>query len=84
MAAPGKSDEQARKDRDEEIRAKIAQLKSQGRMKDREESAMVEAEAFFNKPSPVKKFQERLAERERLALLEAEAEEQLRNEGGVE
>jgi len=45
---------------------------------------MEEAEAFFNKPSPVRKFQERVAERERLALLEAEAEEQPRNEDSVE
>lgn len=86
MAAPGKSDELARKERDEEIRAKIAKLKSQGKMnkgESAEDSAMLEAEAFFNKPSPMKKFQERAAERERLALLEAEAEK-LRNEDGVE
>ena len=85
MAAPGKSDELARKERDEEIRAKIAKLKSQGKMKkgvSAEDSAMLEAEEFFNKPSPVRKFQERAAERKRLALLEAEAEK-LRNEDSV-
>ena len=34
---------------------------------------MQEAEAFFNKPSPFKKFEERV-ENERLALLKEEAE----------
>ena len=63
-----------------EIRSKIARLKSEGRMKNKdgtknssEDSAMQEAEAFFNKPSPFKKFEERV-ENERLALLKEEAE----------
>ena len=85
MAAPGKSDDIARNERNDEIRLKIAQLKSQGKLlKNGEDAAMVEAEAFFNKPSPAKKFQDRIAERKRLAQLEAEEIEQLRDDGGIE
>jgi hypothetical protein len=43
---------------------------------------MLEAEAFFNKASPVKEFEAQMAERKRLALLETETEEQWDN--GVE
>ena len=42
-----------------------------------EDSAMAEAEAFFNKPSPAKKFElRRKAEKEREALLLKEKEEE--------
>jgi len=91
MAAPGKSEEQAKQERDAEIRNKIAKLKRDGKIKNAdgtksaEDSAMLEAEAFFNKASPVRKFQERMAERKRIELLEVEAEEQRKlDEDGVE
>jgi hypothetical protein len=86
MAMPGMSEEQRKAERDNEIRQKIAQLKSQGRMtitnkdgikESAEDSAMAEAEAFFNKPSPFKKFElRRKAEREKEALLLKEKEEE--------
>ena len=47
-----------------------------------EDWAMLEAEAYFNKASPVKMFEARMAERKRVSLLEAEAEGQRDN--GVE
>eukprot|EP00580_Thalassiosira_gravida_P000830 CAMPEP_0201607416 /NCGR_PEP_ID=MMETSP0492-20130828/6519_1 /ASSEMBLY_ACC=CAM_ASM_000837 /TAXON_ID=420259 /ORGANISM="Thalassiosira gravida, Strain GMp14c1" /LENGTH=188 /DNA_ID=CAMNT_0048071983 /DNA_START=6 /DNA_END=572 /DNA_ORIENTATION=- len=88
MAKPGKSDEQIKQERDAEIRATISRLKSQGKMKNADgtkmsamDSAMDEAEAFFNKPSPFKKYEARLAERKQR---EAEAEELKREEDGVE
>ena len=84
MAAPGKSDMQAKQERDSEIRATIARLKSQGKIKRKnvngdvetspEDSAMLEAEAFFNKPSPSVKFQERMAEIERMKKAEEDEE----------
>jgi hypothetical protein len=43
------------------------------------ESQMLEAEAFFNRKSPARKFEQRLAERKRVAQEEeAEAEEERR------
>mmetsp|Transcript_41135 Transcript_41135/g.41836 ORF Transcript_41135/g.41836 Transcript_41135/m.41836 type:complete len:166 (-) Transcript_41135:380-877(-) len=76
MAAPGfKSEAQRKQERDSEIRAKIAMLKREGKMKttnketgqeeSQEDSTIKEAEAFFNKPSPLQKFAARQAERER-------------------
>jgi hypothetical protein len=60
-AAPGTSDDQRKQERDAEIRAKISKLKREGKMKNAdgtkqsaEDSAMLEAEAYFNKASPVK------------------------------
>ena len=86
MAMPGMSEEQRKLERDNEIRQKIAKLKSQGKMnktnkdgikESPEDSAMAEAEAFFNKPSPAKKFElRRKAEKEREALLLKEEEEE--------
>jgi len=85
MAAPGfKSEAQRKMERDNEIRAKIAMLKREGKMnkkkdpetgieESQEDSTIKEAEAFFNKPSPLKKFAARKAERERK---EKEEEEQ--------
>mmetsp|Transcript_24130 Transcript_24130/g.39553 ORF Transcript_24130/g.39553 Transcript_24130/m.39553 type:complete len:160 (-) Transcript_24130:47-526(-) len=81
MAAPGQSDEQAKQERDAEIRATIARLKSKGKIKQKnsdgteetaEDSAMREAEAFFNKPVS-SRIQERMAEQNRVK--EAEEEE---------
>ena len=89
MAAPGMSDDQRKQARDAEIRAKISKLKREGKMKNAdgtkqsaEDWAMLEAEAYFNKASPVKMFEARMAERKRVSLLEAEAEGQRDN--GVE
>jgi hypothetical protein len=86
MAMPGMSEEQRKAERDNEIRQKIARLKSQGKMtktnkdgikESAEDSAMAEAEAFFNKPSAAKKFElRRKAEKEREALLLKEKEEE--------
>ena len=74
--------------RDAEIQAKISRLKSQGKMKNADrtkisatDSAMDEAEAFFKKPSPFKKYEARMAERKQR---EAEAEELKREEDRVE
>ncbi len=84
-AAPGMSDERRKQERESEIRSTIAKLKRQGKMKNKdgtgalsaEDSAMLEAEAFFNQASPVRKFEEKVAERLRIAsLLEREANEQ--------
>ena len=90
MAMPGMSEEQRKLERDNEIRQKIAKLKSQGKMgktnkdgikESPEDSAMAEAEAFFNKPSPAKKFElRRKAEKEREALLLKEKEEKAEKE----
>jgi len=93
MAAPGMSEAQRKNERDNEIRAKIAKLKREGKMKSRdkdgvveegqsqEDSTMKEAEAFMNKPSPLKKFAERKAARERR---EAEAEKEKKEEEEAE
>jgi hypothetical protein len=85
MAKPGMSEERARQEREADIQSKISKLKSQGRMKNKdgggkqsaEDSAMLEAEAFFSKPSPLRKFEKSQAERKQRELeavaLEAEA-----------
>ncbi|KAI2509323.1 hypothetical protein MHU86_5076 [Fragilaria crotonensis] len=84
-AAPGMSDERRKQERESEIRSTIAKLKREGKMKNKdgtgalsaEDSAMLEAEAFFSRASPVRKFEEKVAERLRIAsLLEHEANEQ--------
>ena len=73
FAAPGMSDERRKQERDAEIRSTIAKLKREGKIKNKdgtrtaEDSAMLEAEAFFNRKSPVRKFEQKLAERKRLA-----------------
>ena len=81
MAAPGQSEQQAKQERDAEIRATIAKLKSKGKIKQKnsdgteetaEDSAMREAEAFFNKPVS-SRIQERMATLKRAK--EAEEEE---------
>jgi hypothetical protein len=66
MAKPGQSEEQAKQERENEIRSKIAQLKSAGKFKktNPEESMMLEAEEFFNKESPIKKYERQKKERE--------------------
>jgi hypothetical protein len=82
MAAPGMSEERRKEERDAEIRATISKLKRDGRMQKNkdgtqqsaEETAMLEAEAFFSKPSPVRKFEAWTAERKRVLEAEAEAE----------
>jgi hypothetical protein len=82
MAKPGMSEERARQEREAEIQSKISRMKREGRMKNKdgtaqssEDSAMLEAEAFFNKPSPVRKFERIVAERKRVAAEVAAAEE---------
>jgi hypothetical protein len=84
MAMPGKSEAQRKQERENEIRAKMSKLKSEGRMnkgKDvtTEDSMMIEAEAFFNKESPFKKYQQRKMERE-----QREAEQKKKEEEGEE
>jgi hypothetical protein len=75
---PGKSESELKMEREQEIRCKMAKLKREGKMVTKdgrtstEDSAMLEAEAFFNQESPVKKFQRKMAERKRL---EEEADE---------
>lgn len=87
-AAPGMSDERRKQERDSEIRSKIAKLKREGKIKNKdgtrsaEDSAMLEAEAFFNRSSPVRKFEHKLAERKRLASL-AEGEATDEEEKGI-
>jgi hypothetical protein len=77
MAKPGMSDERARQEREAEIQSKISRMKREGKMKNKdgtaqsaEDSAMLEAEAFFSKPSPLRKFEKSQAERKKV---EAEA-----------
>jgi hypothetical protein len=80
MAMPGQSDEQRRQEREQEIRAKMSQLKSQGRMNkggvSTEDSIMLEAEQFFNKESPFKKFQQKKLEREQREAEQKKKEEE--------
>jgi multimeric flavodoxin WrbA len=83
MATPGQSEAQKRQKREEEIRTKLAQLKSAGKMNkggDGSEGMMKEAEAFFNKESPLRKFERRQQalkeEEEAEALLKAQQEEE--------
>jgi hypothetical protein len=85
FAAPGMSDERRKQERDAEIRSTIAKLKREGKIKNKdgtrsaEDSAMLEAEAFFNRTSPVRKFEQKLAERKRLAsVAEDKAADDLR------
>ena len=80
MAKPGMSDERARQEREAEIQSKISRMKREGKMKNKdgtaqsaEDSAMLEAEAFFSKPSPLRKFEKSQAERKRLEAEAAEA-----------
>lgn len=90
MAKPGMSDERARQEREAEIQSKISRLKAQGKMKNKdgtalssEDSAMLEAEAFFNKPSPSRKWERSVAERKRVETeaAEAAAEKERKNTG---
>ena len=83
MAKPGMSDERARQEREAEIQSKISRMKREGKMKNKdgtaqsaEDSAMLEAEAFFSKPSPLRKFEKSQAERKRLEAEAAEAAEE--------
>jgi hypothetical protein len=88
MAKPGMSEERARQEREADIQSKISKLKSQGKFKNKdgggkqsaEDSAMLEAEAFFSKPSPLRKFEKNQAERKQreleAAALEAEAKKE--------
>jgi hypothetical protein len=78
MAKPGMSDERARQEREAEIQGKISRMKREGKMKNKdgttqsaEDSAMLEAEAFFNKPSPRLKFEQQ--ERKRVEVEAAAA-----------
>jgi hypothetical protein len=66
MARPGQSEEQAKQERENEIRSKIASLKRAGKFtkNNPEESMMLEAEEFFNRESPIRKFERRKKERE--------------------
>ena len=78
MARPGQSEEQAKQERENEIRSKIASLKKAGKFKktNPEETMMLEAEAFFNKESPIKKFERRKKEREQRERDQKEQEQQ--------
>jgi hypothetical protein len=78
MAIPGQSEEQRRQERQQEISDKISKLKNEGRMNkgsvaSTEDSMMLEAEQFFNKESPLKKFA-----RKKLEWEQKEAAEQKR------
>jgi hypothetical protein len=81
MAKPGMSDARARQEREAEIQSKISRMKREGKMKNKdgtaqsaEDSAMLEAEAFFNKPNPRLKFERQ--ERKRVEAEAAAAAEQ--------
>eukprot|EP00545_Synedropsis_sp_CCMP1620_P009836 CAMPEP_0119004248 /NCGR_PEP_ID=MMETSP1176-20130426/1037_1 /TAXON_ID=265551 /ORGANISM="Synedropsis recta cf, Strain CCMP1620" /LENGTH=190 /DNA_ID=CAMNT_0006955933 /DNA_START=99 /DNA_END=669 /DNA_ORIENTATION=+ len=79
MARPGQSEAQQKREREDEIREKLAQLKSAGKMKGgTSDSMMDEAEKFFNKESPAKKFARATKKR-----LEAEAALQKEEEEGL-
>lgn len=68
MVRPGQSEAQQRNEREEEIRQTLAQLKSSGKMKGATaKSMMEEAENFFNRPSPVRKFEKQVRERKEAA-----------------
>mmetsp|Transcript_2085 Transcript_2085/g.3186 ORF Transcript_2085/g.3186 Transcript_2085/m.3186 type:complete len:153 (-) Transcript_2085:318-776(-) len=78
MARPGQSEAQQKQEREAEIRAKLAQLKSAGKMKGgTAESTMAEAENFFNQESPVRKLERRIKEQKQK---EAEEQERLKKE----
>jgi hypothetical protein len=83
MAKPGMSEERARQEREAEIQSKISRMKREGRMKNKdgttqsaEDSAMLEAEAFFNKPSPRLKWEKSVEERKKVEAEAAAATEQ--------
>jgi hypothetical protein len=77
MVRPGQSEAQQRQEREEEIRVKLSQLKSSGKMKGgTTESIMAEAEEFFNKKSPVRKFEKFVRDRK-----EAEERQKKEDEG---
>lgn len=58
MARPGQSEAHARAERENEIRQKLAQLQSSGKMKGGTSSSMMDqAEKFFNVESPARKFE---------------------------
>ena len=90
-AVPGMSDERRKQEREAEIRSTIAKLKREGKMKSKgsatggslseEDSAMLEAEAFFNRASPVRKFEEKVAERRRIASMLEEAANEKKEQG---
>jgi hypothetical protein len=70
MARPGQSEAQQKQDREDEIRATLARLQRDGKLKsqqdggDPSDSMISEAEAFFNPPeSPLQKFARKTAER---------------------
>jgi Skp family chaperone for outer membrane proteins len=64
MARPGQSESQAKNDRENEIRQKLAKLKSSGKMKgDASSSIMDEAEKFLNMESPARKFELKMKKR---------------------
>eukprot|EP00339_Tiarina_fusa_P024795 CAMPEP_0117030418 /NCGR_PEP_ID=MMETSP0472-20121206/21960_1 /TAXON_ID=693140 ORGANISM="Tiarina fusus, Strain LIS" /NCGR_SAMPLE_ID=MMETSP0472 /ASSEMBLY_ACC=CAM_ASM_000603 /LENGTH=151 /DNA_ID=CAMNT_0004738491 /DNA_START=49 /DNA_END=504 /DNA_ORIENTATION=- len=74
MGRPGQSEAQQRQDRENEIRSKMAKLKSAGRMNkvgDGSESMMNEAEAFFNQESPLRKLERATKARKEAAETEA-------------
>jgi hypothetical protein len=75
MAKPGQSEEQAKQERENDIRSKIASLKKAGKFKksNPEESMMAEGEKFFNQESPLRKFERRKKERELREQQEQEA-----------
>jgi hypothetical protein len=75
MGRPGQSEAQQRQEREEEIRSKLAKLKSSGKMKGgTSESMMDEAEQFFNKETRLKKFERRAREREQREADEGQKE----------
>ena len=85
MAKPGQSEAQQRQERENEIRSTLAKLRSAGKVAnnknggDLSHSMVDEAEAFFNKESPVRKFERQAKERkarEAAALLNNEGEEE--------
>jgi hypothetical protein len=82
MARPGQSEAQARKEREDEIRQKLAQLKSSGKMKGGTASSMMdEAEKFFNKESPARKFELKNKKRKEEAAAAAALAEESSNDG---
>lgn len=78
-AKPGQSEEQRKQDREEQIRAKLSQLKNSGKMKGGDESIMLEAESFFQQKSPARKFEERNRARKEEAARKKKEEEDSAN-----
>ena len=89
MARPGQSEAQEREERADEIRRKMMQLKNAGKLNKSaaaggEDSVMLEAEAFFNKESPLRKFErETQARKEKEALRKAQEEGEDEKDEGV-